>query len=297
MLSTELEHDLRLWGHRGAPAERPENTLPSFLLALERGANALELDVHMTRDGQLVVSHDPSGRRVARAPERIRRSSLSEVKTWDAGFGFIAPRPRAWLTRLRAQRWAPAQLFDPFRGRPFVGQGYRMPTLEEVLVELPRTTLSVDIKPHRAEVLEPVLEVIRRQSAEHRVTLASFDAATIRAVRRYGYRGPTALARREIAALFAVPAPLASRFVAGATAAQVPVRQGPMVFGSRWFIAKCHALGLRVDFWTIDDPLEADRLFELGADGVMTNDPAALWPVFSRHEARRQTKPARSGAR
>ena len=64
------------------------------------------------------------------------------------------------------------------------------------------------------------------------------------------------------------------------SAAQVPVKQGPLRFDRAAFVAKCHSLGLRVDYWVVDDPAEAARLLELGADGIMTNDPAAIAPLF-----------------
>jgi glycerophosphoryl diester phosphodiesterase len=245
MTATPTEHDLRLWGHRGAPAELPENTLESFRRALERGANALELDVHLTSDGVPVVSHDPSGRRTARISAPIRATRLAELRQWD------------------------------------LGQGLRMPTLAEVLGELPAVPLSVDLKPRTPSVIDPVLAVIARHGAAARVTVASFHESILRAVRRRGYPGPTSFARGEIARLFTLPLRLARLLGSPGSVAQVPVRYGPIVFGSRRFIAKCHALGLRVDFWTIDDPAEAERLLDLGADGVMTNDPAALAPVFA----------------
>jgi glycerophosphoryl diester phosphodiesterase len=251
MSRTSTKHDLRLWGHRGAPAELPENTLESFRRAIDRGANALELDVHLTRDAVPVVSHDPSGRRRAHVPQAIRESTLAEVRRWD------------------------------------VGQGLRMPTLAEVLSDLPDLPVSVDLKPRTLATIDPVLAVVRRHQAEHRVTLASFHAAVIRAVRHRGYGGPTALARAEIARLVAVPLALGPLAAPAGSAAQVPVRQGPIVLGTKRFIAKCHALGLRADFWTIDDPAEAERLLELGADGIMSNDPAALGPLFEARRARR----------
>jgi glycerophosphoryl diester phosphodiesterase len=64
------------------------------------------------------------------------------------------------------------------------------------------------------------------------------------------------------------------------TAAQVPTRSGRIRFDRPAFIAKCHSIGLRVDFWTIDSRTEAARLLELGADGIITNDPRALRPLF-----------------
>jgi glycerophosphoryl diester phosphodiesterase len=245
-----------LWGHRGAPAELPENTLESFRRALERGANALELDVHLTADAVPVVSHDPSGWRRARVRRAIRESTLAEVQRWD------------------------------------VGQGLHVPTLDQVLGELPSVPLSVDLKPRTVATIEPVLDAIRRHQAERRVTLASFHAPVIHAVRRGGYGGPTALARAEVARLYALPAALGPLGALPGTAAQLPVRQGPIVLGTRRFIAKCHALGLRVEFWTIDDPAEAERLLELGADGIMSNDPAALRKIFEAHRARRLSRPS-----
>jgi len=69
------------------------------------------------------------------------------------------------------------------------------------------------------------------------------------------------------------------------SAAQVPTKQGPLRFDRPAFIAKCHSLGLRVDFWVVDDRAETARLLELGADGIMTNDPATLRPLFTAHDA------------
>jgi glycerophosphoryl diester phosphodiesterase len=108
---------LRVYAHRGASAECPENTLPSFRRALDLGADALELDVHLTRDRQIVgVARNGDGRRmagVAHGPSP--RSTLDEVRGWDAGWGFRAADG----------------------SRPFAGRGVRMPALEEVLAELP----------------------------------------------------------------------------------------------------------------------------------------------------------------
>jgi glycerophosphoryl diester phosphodiesterase len=104
----------------------------------------------------------------------------------------------------------------------------------------------------------------------------------MRAVRKRGYRGPTAFALPEVLTLLAIPRALRRIKPVRGTAVQVPPRASVVNFASRWFIRKCHMLGLRVDYWTINDPAEAERLLELGADGIMTDDPAALAPVFER---------------
>jgi glycerophosphoryl diester phosphodiesterase len=82
------ELDPILYAHRGAPLELPENSLPSFARALELGADALEIDVHMTRDGHVVVCHDPSGLRTAGVAREVRECALTEIKRWDLSSRF-----------------------------------------------------------------------------------------------------------------------------------------------------------------------------------------------------------------
>jgi glycerophosphoryl diester phosphodiesterase len=101
--------------HRGAPCERPENTLPSFERALELGADALETDLHRTADGRIVLSHDPTLTRGCGVPLVIRTSLFDDVRSCDAGYGFVAPDG----------------------ARPFAGRGIRVPTLDELLDAFP----------------------------------------------------------------------------------------------------------------------------------------------------------------
>jgi glycerophosphoryl diester phosphodiesterase len=241
----------RLYAHRGAAAELPENTLPAFRRALEIGADALEMDVHGTSDGHVVVSHDPTGERMAGVRAAIRDTTLARLREWDVGHG-------------RA-------------GGPF-----RIPTLEQVLVELPGVPINIDIKQWDPPIVDRVLALLRRHRAEARTVLASFRLRTLLAVRARGFTGVTALAQPEVAALMFSPGRLYRMVPLTGTAAQLPVRVGPLRFDTRRVIDKCHALGMRIDFWTINEPAEAERLLDLGADGIMTDDPAAIVPVFRR---------------
>jgi glycerophosphoryl diester phosphodiesterase len=253
----------RLYAHRGAAAELPENTLPSFRRALELGADALEMDVHMTSDGVVVVSHDPDGARMCGVARELRRASFAEVATWDAGWGFAVGGER-----------------------PFAGQGLTIPRLEDVVDEFPDVHLNVDLKQAEPSMVEPVLALVRRRRVEHRVTLASFRLRTMLAIRAGGFGGRTALAPPEALALVLLPRPLFRRLPHGG-AAQLPLAAGPLHFDRRRVIDRCHDLGLAIEFWTVNDPAEADRLLELGADGIMTDDPRAIGPVLARHRARR----------
>jgi glycerophosphoryl diester phosphodiesterase len=220
--------------------------------------------VHMTADGQVVVSHDPSGRRMAGVGAEIRRSMWEDVARWDAGYGFLAPDG----------------------SRPFAGAGIGVPTLEQVVVEFPGVPLNVDLKQREPDMVAVVLGLLRRLRAEDRVLLASFHLRNLVAVRALGYGGPTALSLPEVAALRFTPRQLFRLLPLTGDAAQIPVRAGRVPLATPGFIRKCHALGLRVDYWTINDPDQARHLLDLGADGIMTDDPAAVGPAVMSHPRR-----------
>jgi glycerophosphoryl diester phosphodiesterase len=221
---------VRVYAHRGACTELPENTLPAFRLALELGADALETDVHATADGVLVTSHDPDGARVFGVPRRIAQCSWGEVRAWG------------------------------------------VPSLEEVVTSFPGVPINVDLK---VDVAALAVELLHRLGVAEQVTLASFQSSTLRRVRALGYRGPTSLGRSEVARLVSLPA-AAQR---GALAPPGSAAQLPLTLARPWVIRRCHALGLRVDYWTVNEPALARSLVELGADGIMTDDPATIVPA------------------
>lgn len=249
-------HARRLYAHRGASAERPENTMPAFERAVELGVDVLEMDVHVTRDDHLIVSHDPDGRRMAATPLAWADLDLVDAQRLDVGWGFVAPDGT----------------------RPFAGQGIVVPTFAEVLDAFPRTRINVDIKGTRA--VSAMLALVAEKQATERVTIASFQTGTAIEVRRKGYAGETVLSQYEVVTLLGLPSVLWRALPYTGGAAQVPVAMGAIRFDRPAFLAKCHSLGLRVDYWVVDDPVEAKRLLDLGADGIMTNDPAAIRPVF-----------------
>jgi len=249
-------HARRLYAHRGASAERPENTMPAFERAVEVGVDALELDVHLTRDGHLIVAHDDTALRTCGAQLAWADLDLPDTQRLDAGWGFLAADGT----------------------RPFAGKGIRVPTFEEVLVTFTSVHVNVDLK---AGAADAALDLLGRLGAASRVTIASFQLKTLTEVRKRGYAGETALSRSEVVSLLSLPALAWRQLPRTGVAAQVPTKYGPIRFDRAAFVAKCHSVGLRVDYWVIDEPAEAERLLALGADGIMTNDPAAMKSLFS----------------
>jgi glycerophosphoryl diester phosphodiesterase len=245
-----------VFAHRGAAAELPENTLPSFRRALELGADALETDVHLTADAEIVALHDPDGTRVAGVARAVRASTLAEVRRWDVGHAFV----------------------DPGGERPFAGNGFRVPSLAELLTELPAVRLNVDLKTEEPLLVARFVETVRRYDAEARVIAASFHRSTLVHLRQSGWRGDSSLARREFLACWLTPRRL-RRTPPPGTRAQIPTHVGPLRIATRRTVKKLHDLGLGVDFWTVNDPDEARLLVALGADGIMTDDPARIVPA------------------
>ena len=243
-----------IYAHRGASFELPENTLEAFALAIELGANAIETDAHMTGDGHVVLSHDPTGERGAGIARAIKDVTLAEIRSWDLGATFVPRRAGAFHSN----------------------QAFRMPTLDEALASFPEVVFNVDAKQTAPDMIPALLRAIRAADAEARVRIASFSTRNLVRARALGYGGETGLSSTELARIMLVPRRLLGSLRVPGNAAQVPRRAYGVSFDSQATIDRLHALGLRVDFWTIDDPREARRLFALGADGVMTDDPRAV---------------------
>jgi len=245
-------HELRLFGHRGSSARLPENTMASFRQALSDGANALELDVHRTADGHIVVAHDPDGLRMAGVGGRIADLPLQAVQRWNVAAGF----------------------------RGGGDARHTVPTLDEVLESFPGVPISVDLKPDDPRAVSELIGLIDRHGAAQRVTVGSFHDRLLHLARRLGYAGPTALTRREIAAARLLPRAVARRVVHG-HAAMIPRRGMGVGLDGRRFIGRCRALGLRVDYWVVNSPGDARALLDRGATGIITDDPARLAPLFA----------------
>lgn len=242
-----------LYAHRGAATEFPENTLDSFAAALSVGATALELDVHITRDGVVVVSHDPTGKRAANIHTPIDQCTFAELQQWDAGWGFEGPND----------------------SRPFAAKGIKIPTFESVIDRFEGVLLNVDLK---VPIADEVVALIHRKQAHDRICLASFQQSTLQRVRALGYRGATSMAQNEVIQMMLLPKWLQQgRFKPPGQVAQLPLwMMRPMV------VRRCHALGLRVDVWTVNQVSDAERLLAMGVDGIMTDDPRTISPVVQR---------------
>jgi glycerophosphoryl diester phosphodiesterase len=251
----------RLFAHRGGAREAPENTLVAFANGLRAGADRLELDVHGTADGEVVVIHDATLDRTTNGSGEVRAHALADIQRLDAG-----------------HRFQDADGAFSFRGR-----GVRVPTLGEVVSGFPGVPLNIEIKQLDPPIEDAVLAVFDRFSARDQVLLAAEDGRIMTRIRGAADGMLTGSSVDDVVAF-------AEAWEAGrleshrppGVALQVP----PDFLGKPLVTAElvewAHRLGMEVHVWTIDDEVEMERLLGLGVDAIMTDLPHRAAATFRR---------------
>ncbi len=244
-------------GHRGAAAVAPENTLVSFERALADGADGVEFDVRLARDGVPVVIHDATLRRTALRRGAVANLSSTELGQMDAGSWFNLWRPR----RARAE---------------YVGAA--IPTLASVfeLMKQRDALLYVEMKcgpRDRAPLAAEVVRLIHAHSFAARVVVESFDLPSIVEIKRLD-------ANLRTAALFdrrlSRPAPSARGMITRALACGAEEIALHHSLATRRTVREASLRGLQTVVWTADNPAWVARALRSGVHAVITNDPARL---------------------
>jgi len=234
--------------HRGASAQAPENTMEAFRLGVEAGADAIELDVHLTADGQLAVIHDDTLDRTTDRTGRVAELTMDQIREADAGATFARPDDA---------------------GFPYAGEGLRVPTLPEVLAWLPEGIgLVVEIKARAAA--DAVVEAFRGQAVREgdRLAVISFDEATIERVReldpgiRTGY-------------LLVPTQPIEPALTWATEHGHVGVFpwEGDLGMDPLPLMVQAHAYGREIGCYVVNDPQRMQHLAACGLWGFVTDVP------------------------
>ncbi|WP_346356289.1 glycerophosphodiester phosphodiesterase [Azotosporobacter soli] len=296
--------------HRGGRDARPENTLVSFAYAMELGVTTLEMDMQMTKDGQLVISHNPvlspnltkgpDGKYVAADKYDIRTMTLAEVKQFDVG----------------TMNPAAGGYYDGHGKTQLSVPGTKIPTLEEVF-ELANaygndkvifnieTKSYVNPDPNAKNNADPVAfvkkvnEVVKKYGMENRVTLQSFDWRTLKEMKKINPNitlvaltceqpswGPDGVYRQ-------VNQPGASPWMAGIDIdkyngdfVKAAKECGADIVSPYWeelsneLVAEAHELGMKVVPWTVNDPKKMNMLLDMGVDGMISDKPWLMREVL-----------------
>jgi glycerophosphoryl diester phosphodiesterase len=253
----------RVVAHRGDSAHFPENTLPAFESACKMGVDVIETDVHLSKDGYLVIWHDPTLERNTNGSGSVEDHTLRELKQLDAGYTFTP---------------------DGGKTFPFRGKGVQLCTLQEALKTCPAMRFNVDLKSEGPDTVDAFIRVIEQEQATKRVVAASFNLANLQLLRKKEPRIQTSITTKEVAPLLALqklhllPTWTTAR---SKVIFQVPVRQWGIEIITKQFVEVMHRRGSIIQVWTINEEAEMRRLLGLGVDSIMTDRPQLAIKVVS----------------
>jgi glycerophosphoryl diester phosphodiesterase len=270
-----LERRVLNYAHQGGAREAPSSTLFAIRQAIANGADAIELDVHATADGEIVVCHDPTVDRTTQTTGRLADLTLDQVGQLDNAY---------W--------WVPGEVVNHDRDRPaadYIHRGkapadhaFGIATLREVLEEFTGAFLNLDIK--QSSPVVPAYEagvakLLQEFGRADDVVVASFSDSITDAFSELAPNVHTSCGTNATAAIYAAvkkgePLP-PTRHVA----LQVPPTFGDTTVVDEAFVDRAHDAGLAVHVWTIDEADEMRRLIDLGVDGIMTDRPSVLTTV------------------
>ena len=242
--------------HRGAAANAPENTLEAFRLAVEAGADAIELDVHVTADGQLAVIHDETLERTTDRTGRVADLTMDQIREADAGATFTRPDDS---------------------GFPFAGRGLKVPTLPEVLEWLPDGPgLVIEIKARAAA--DAVVEAVRGHAVRDsgRLAVISFDEAAIERVHELDPGIKTGY--------LLVPSQPVEPALVWATEhghAGVHPWEGDLGMDPLPLLAQANAFGREIGCYVVNDPERMKHLAACGIWGFVTDVPGVARAALS----------------
>jgi glycerophosphoryl diester phosphodiesterase len=245
--------------HRGGAALAPENTVAAFRRAVDEFAtDMIELDVHVTRDGEVVVAHDDTLDRCTDGEGRLAERSFAELLALDAGYRFTADG----------------------RTYPYRGVGLRIPRLADVLAEF-GGRLNVELKPTGPGLERPLAEILRRAGALDRACVGSADDETAERIVAalpdacHFYPKHALVETHRAVHAGELPPDPAYRIL------DMPLYMGESRLLSGRLMEWARAAGRWINVWTVDEAAEMRRLIGEGVGGIMTDRPDVLRAVLA----------------
>jgi len=248
----------RIFGHRGAAGEFPENTMVSFERAVRAGAIYLELDVHMSCDGEIVVSHDEGLARSCGRDALIREMKWAEIQDGDAGY---------------------TRTFDGGATFPFRGRAIKVPRLSDVLGAFGDVNYLIEIKQTEPSLVRQLLATVDATGLRRRVLIASEFDEPIRVVRSLAPQIPTNFPYGEVVEFLQAMAGTRPGYEPHGAALQIPPEYQGWQLVTTESVEFAHRCGVELHIWTVNEEREMNRLLECGVDGLISDFPARALAV------------------
>ena len=245
--------------HQGGDGVWPGDTMLAFENAVHIGADVLEMDAHITKDGQIVLMHDEEVDRTTDGAGLIEDLTLDELKQLDAAYD-----------------WS----IDDEKTYPYRGQGIQVPTLDEVFEKFPQMRYVIEIKLTKNPIEKPLCDLIRQHNMQDKVIIGSFHDEAMRSFRATCPEVATSAASDEVRNYVL----LGKVFLWGFYAPHFQTIQPPwnpddslgIQIMTERFVRESHAKNIRVEPWTVNDPALMKQYIEWGVDGIITDRPDLL---------------------
>lgn len=250
--------------HRGGRGLSPEHTIFAYKKALQVGADVLELDVHSTKDGEIVVIHDQTVDRTTDGKGLVKELTLSEIKGLDAGYRFTIKR-------------------DNKEDYPFRGKGLIIPTLKEVFSEFPNQRINIEIKQFEPQIEDALFGIIKEMNMAENVLVVSENSKAIKRFRKIckGFIATGASVSEVRRFVIFMRLKMSALYIPSADAFQIPEYHGNYHLLTEEFIEKAHKRNIKIHVWTVNENKDMERLIKLGVDGIITDYPDLLNKVIN----------------
>lgn len=251
--------------HQGGDGVWPGDTLFAFEHAVEIGSDVLEMDAHITKDGQIVLMHDEEVDRTTDGTGLIEELTLAELKRLDAAYD-----------------WS----IDDGATFPYRGQGIHVPTLDEVFQRFPDMRYVIEIKLTQNPIDQPLCDLIRNYDMQDKVLIGSFHDEAMKNFRAICPEVATSASRTEVRNYVL----LGKVFLWGFYLPHFQTIQPPwnpeeslgIQIMTERFVRESHQKNIRVEPWTVNDPQLMKQYIEWGVDGIITDRPDILMEVLGR---------------
>ena len=248
--------------HQGGDGVWPGETMLAYQNAVDLGVDVLEMDIHITKDGELILMHDETVDRTTDGTGEIESMTLTDLKKLDAAYD-----------------WSP----DEGKTFPYRGQGIQVATLEEIFQAFPEMRMTIEIKKTNSSMAKPFCDLIREYNMQDKVLVASFHDERLKEFRTECPEVATSSAKNETTVFVLLTKAFLGGFYSPIFySLQVPEESGGITVMTPAFVRAAHARNLAVEPWTINDEETMRKFIEWGVDGIITDRPDILMEVLGR---------------
>lgn len=248
--------------HQGGDGVWPGETMLAYQNAVDLGVDVLEMDIHITKDGELILMHDETVDRTTDGTGEIESMTLTDLKKLDAAYD-----------------WSP----DEGKTFPYRGQGIQVATLEEIFQAFPEMRMTIEIKKTNSSMAKPFCDLIREYNMQDKVLVASFHDERLKEFRAECPEVATSSAKNETTVFVLLTKAFLGGFYSPIFySLQVPEESGGITVMTPAFVRAAHARNLAVEPWTINDEETMRKFIEWGVDGIITDRPDILMEVLGR---------------